>query len=94
MTQDEAETTAIQALGWIASDPEMMSRFLGLTGLDPSQVRNAAGEPGFLAGVLDFILGHEPSVLAFSAEIGIDPAETAQARAVLAGPQPGPGDFV
>lgn len=80
---DDAETLAVQALGWIAADPDMLNRFCGVTGIAPTMMRQAAGEPGFLAGVLDFLLAHEPTLLAFCIEAGIDPKAVAKARHTL-----------
>ena len=38
-------------------------------------------EPGFLAGVLQFILAHEPTLLRFAEEAGIAPGDSRQGRA-------------
>jgi hypothetical protein len=72
--REGAEAVAIQALGFIASDPELLPRFLALTGIEAAAIRQAAMEPGFLAGVLQFILAHEPTLMRFSQESGIAPA--------------------
>ncbi|MET3854359.1 DUF3572 domain-containing protein [Rhizobium sp. OAE497] len=57
--------TAIAVLGWLANEPDMFSRFLALTGVEPVQVRNAINDPGFLSGMLDFVMQHEPTAMAF-----------------------------
>ncbi|RUM99437.1 DUF3572 family protein [Pseudaminobacter arsenicus] len=72
--REGAEAIAIQALGFIAADPELLPRFLALTGIEASAIRQAAMEPGFLAGVLQFVLAHEPTLMRFSEESGIAPA--------------------
>jgi hypothetical protein len=72
--REGAEAIAIQALGFIAADPELLPRFLALTGIEASAIRQAAMEPGFLAGVLQFILAHEPTLMRFSEESGIAPS--------------------
>ena len=46
-------------------------------------IRAAAREPGFLAGVLQFILAHEPTLMRFAAETGADPARVAAACRAL-----------
>jgi hypothetical protein len=79
----EAETIAISALGFIAGDAELLPRFLAITGIEALAIRQAAREPGFLAGVLDFLLAHEPSLMRFAAETGTDPALVANARRIL-----------
>ena len=50
---------AIEALGYIAGDPELLARFLAMTGLDPGAIRAAAAEPDFLLGVLEYVCGDE-----------------------------------
>ncbi len=51
--REAAEALAIQTLGFIASDPALLPRFLAITGIDAGQIRAAAMQPGFLAGVID-----------------------------------------
>lgn len=82
MTRDtsSAESIAINGLAFVASDPELLNRFLSITGIDAAQIRQAASEPGFLVGVLDFILAHEPTLIAFGEAAGIDPASVSKAR--------------
>jgi hypothetical protein len=86
-TREAAEMLAIQALAFIAEEPERLSRFLGMTGLDAEQIRGAARAPGFLAGVLEHMLGEESLLVAFAAGAGIDPADVVRARGALGGQQ-------
>lgn len=88
MTADEAHLIAIRALSFVAGDPTLLPRFLALTGIEGHQIRQAASEPGFLAGVLGFILAHEPTLLAFAEAEKLPPASVAQAKRAL----PGGGD--
>ena len=74
---------AIAALAFIAEDPERLSGFLAVTGLEAAAIRGAARQPGFLAGVLEHMLGDENLLLAFADSAGIDPAGIARARAVF-----------
>lgn len=83
MTPDRAGAVAIEALGFIASDPELLPRFLSITGIEPQVIRRAAAEPGFLAGVLNFILAHEPTLLSFAEQSGITPASVQEALRAL-----------
>ena len=82
---DEAETLAVAALSFLAEEPERLGRFLAVTGLEPENLRAAAGTPGFLPGVLDHLIGDETLLLDFAAQQGIDPSEIPAARAVLPG---------
>ena len=81
--REEAEALAIGALGFLASDPELLPRFLAITGIEASSIRTAAREPGFLAGVLQFILAHEPTLLRFAEETGTPPAAVGKALRAL-----------
>ncbi|WP_414692913.1 DUF3572 domain-containing protein [Pararhizobium sp.] len=87
-----AEETAIAILAWLANEPELLGRFLALTGTDPASLRHAAADPGFLAGVVDFLMGHEPTLLSFCEATGTPPEQVVRAHAVLSGPD-NPGDF-
>ena len=85
MTEDEASRIAIAALTHVASDEDLMPRFLAMTGIEATGIRQAAADPNFLAGILDFLLGHEPDAIAFAQAHEIDPAALMQARATLGG---------
>ncbi|WP_426123098.1 DUF3572 domain-containing protein [Pararhizobium sp. PWRC1-1] len=87
-----SEETAISILGWLANEPELLGRFLALTGTDPSSLRHAAADPGFLAGVVDFLMGHEPTLMDFCAATGTRPEDVVRAHLMLSGPD-NPGDF-
>jgi hypothetical protein len=81
--RENAEALAIQALGFVAADPDLLPRFLAITGIEAGSIRQAAREPGFLAGVLQFILAHEPTLLRFSEESGIPPQNVSSALRAL-----------
>ena len=81
--RERADALAIRALGFVAADPELLPRFLAITGIEAQSIRQAAQEPGFLAGVLQFILAHEPTLMRFSEETGIPPQEVAAAFRAL-----------
>lgn len=80
---ETAEELAIRALGYIAGEPQLLSRFLALTGIEAGQIRDAATQPGFLAGVLHFIAAHEPTLMAFSESESIAPGEVVKAMRAL-----------
>jgi hypothetical protein len=83
--RDAAIALAITALGFVAGERDELSRFLALSGIDPSSIRTAAKEPGFLGGVLAYIAGNERTLLAFAAHAGVAPEEIEKARMTLAG---------
>jgi aminoglycoside/choline kinase family phosphotransferase len=83
--REAAETLAIQALAFIAEEPQAFSRFLQASGIAVEQIRAASREPGFLAGVLEHMLAEESLLIAFAQRAGIDPAEVALAASALGG---------
>jgi Protein of unknown function (DUF3572) len=83
--REAAEMLAIQALSFLAEEPERLADLLNTTGLTVERLRESASTPGFLAGVLEHMLGNESLLLAFAEAAGIDPADIARARGALGG---------
>lgn len=79
------ETLAIEALSFLASDPERLGRFLAVTGLGPETLRQAAARPDFLAAILDYFIGDETLLVAFAANAGMEPETVVRAHQRLAG---------
>ena len=84
--RDAAEALAVEALVFLAAEPERLGRFLAVTGIGPEAIRAAAAEPNFLAGVVEHVIGDERLLLEFAAHAQINPAEVARASAALGGP--------
>jgi hypothetical protein len=80
-----AEKLAVEALSFIASDPERLGRFLAATGIGPADIRAAAREPLFLAGVLDHLANNQTELVTFADESGNPPADILTCRDRLAG---------
>jgi hypothetical protein len=87
VSREEAEQIAIGALGFLASDPERLGRFLAITGLGPENLRAAAREPGFLGQVLGHLAEDESLLMAFAANASESPDRVAAAHQALAGPR-------
>jgi Protein of unknown function (DUF3572) len=83
--RQRAEALAVQALGYIAGEPEQLGRFLALSGLGPDTIRNASHDPQFLAGVLDYLIGDERLLSAFASHAAVTPQQVMQAHGVLSG---------
>mgnify|MGYP001472187644 CR=1 FL=1 len=88
MMRDSAESLAIQALSFLAEDPERLSRFLAFTGIEAQSLRDAAREPNFLLGVLDHLAGDDRLLTEFATQRGIAPYVVTAARDLLAGAPP------
>lgn len=85
MNRDAAETLAAEVLAWIASQDDLLGVFLGATGAAPGDVRAQAGDPDFLAAVLDFVLMDDAWVTGFCRASGRRFTDPAAARAALPG---------
>lgn len=83
--REAAEVLAIQALAFFAEEPDRLNGFLAASGISTDQIREAAREPNFLAGVLEHMLGDESLLIAFAQSAGLDPADIARARKALGG---------
>jgi hypothetical protein len=84
-SKESAEMLAIEALHFLAADPERLSRFLALSGIDATDIRAAATAPGFLAGLLDHIAGDQTLLADFAAAADVTPEHVDKARIALAG---------
>jgi len=88
MPLETAQEIATQALVQLTKEPELVGRFLAVSGIGPESIRDAAAEPGFLAGVLEFYMGDEALLLTFCENTGVRPTMIAAARYALAGDLP------
>jgi Protein of unknown function (DUF3572) len=84
--REVAEIVAVQALSFVAGDPEKLGLFLAETGIGPETLRTAAADPQFLASVLDFVLRDDATVKAFANASQLHPTNIAAAREVLGDP--------
>jgi hypothetical protein len=84
--REVAEIVAVQALSFIAGEPERLGLFLAESGIGPETLRTAAADPHFLGHVLDFVLRDDPTVKAFAAASGLHPTNIAAARQALSDP--------
>ena len=81
--REVAEIVAVQALSFIASDPERLGLFLAESGIGPETLRTAAANPEFLAHVLDFVMRDDATVKAFASTAELHPTNVGAARQVL-----------
>ena len=84
--REVAEIVAIQALNFVAGDPERLGLFLAETGIGPDTLRKSAADPRFLISVLDFVLRDDATVKAFAKASELHPTNIAVAREVLGDP--------
>lgn len=82
---EQAELLAIQALGWIAGQPEVAGHFLAATGGSTDDLRERASDPEFQGFVLDYLLMDEEALIAFCTDMNLPPDRPMRARAALPG---------
>jgi len=65
MSPETAQTIALNALGWLASNDELCPLFLGSTGSSIDDLRAQATDPAFQSSVLEFLTMDDAWVIAF-----------------------------
>lgn len=85
MKPEQAEAIALQALAFLSGDPAALGGFLATSGCGPREIKERLNDPGFLGGVLDYLLSDEALLLRFCADHALPPQTPAQARRVLPG---------
>ncbi|KPP93640.1 MAG: Protein of unknown function (DUF3572) [Rhodobacteraceae bacterium HLUCCA08] len=85
MSPESAEDVAVRALVWLAGNDDLCPVFLGSTGAAPEDLRAQAGDPAFLASVLDFVTMDDAWVIAFCDAQGLPYDAPLRARQALPG---------
>lgn len=86
-TRESAETVALQCLGWLLDNEELLPVFMGATGAGEDDLRRGASDPVFLGSVLDFIMMNDAWVVDFCASAGLANDAPMHARMALPGGQ-------
>ncbi|MFQ5346975.1 MAG: DUF3572 family protein [Rhodothalassiaceae bacterium] len=77
--RNRARVIALEALAFVFREDRLATRFLALTGIDPTSLRERAGDDATLAAVLAFLAAHEPDLVAFASAVGYAPREIGDA---------------
>jgi Protein of unknown function (DUF3572) len=85
--REVAEIVAIQALSFVAGNPERLGAFLAESGIGPETLRGAAADPRFLASVLDFVMRDDATVKALAEASQLHPTNIAAAHQALNDPE-------
>jgi hypothetical protein len=83
MPNSDPVILGLQALAWVAGQPDVGPRLLAMTGLDAERLCETADAPATLAAVLAFLDSHEPDLVACADALGVRPQELLAARASL-----------
>lgn len=82
--EEADETLALRLVGWIVADSVRADRMLAITGLTPGDLRGSLANPAALGALMDFVINHEPDLLACAEDLGVKPAELVAARGRIA----------
>lgn len=85
MSDQRYEIIALKALGYIVSEDALRDRFVALTGLDSDTLRKNLDQPGTMASILEFLVSHEPDLIAAAQAQDISPDMLVKAWRALGG---------
>ena len=81
LTHERAEILALEALAWLAGQPDAVAKFLTISGLEASDLRRAVGDSGLQVSVL----GDEKLLLNLCESASLKPQAVHLARYQLEG---------
>ena len=82
-TTNDAIALALRALAATLGNQRLATRFLSVSGIEPPDLRQRAGDPALLAALLRFLEAHEPDLVAIAGELDVKPADLVAARREL-----------
>lgn len=85
MSPEQAEIVAIQSLGWLAAQEDLLAAFLGATGAAAGELGSRAADPVFLASVLEFLTSDDAWIRSFCDAVGLAYDAPLRARHSLPG---------
>ncbi len=85
LSQQSAETIALNCLAWLAGNEELLPIFMGSTGANAEDLAIGAQDPDFLGSVLDFLLMDDAWILAFCADYDLPNEAPLHAQMHLSG---------
>ncbi|WP_371157576.1 DUF3572 domain-containing protein [Jannaschia sp. 2305UL9-9] len=84
MLTDNAEVVALKGLNWLVLN-DLLDTFQSATGADRDQITAAAGDPAFLAAVMDFLMMSDDWVQGVCEDQNLSHEVFLAARAALPG---------
>ncbi len=85
MSRESAEVFALNALGWIVGQEDILPAFLGATGSSESDIRERASDPEFLLSVLEFLMMDDQWIISCCDSLHVPYERVAEARQALPG---------
>jgi hypothetical protein len=85
LAAEDAELIAVKAAEYMAQNPEALGGFLAHAGVGPGDLKTAIASPDFLAGVLDYMMMDEPTLVDFAKTMDLSPQDIVKARLCFPG---------
>ncbi|MGB7409122.1 MAG: DUF3572 domain-containing protein [Pontixanthobacter sp.] len=82
-TSETPEAVALNLLIWVLSDQNRAERLLDLTGLTPDLLRDRLDSSSVQVAILDYVIAHEPDLIAACDDLDISPKTILGARRAL-----------
>ncbi|WP_245524582.1 DUF3572 domain-containing protein [Methylobacterium nonmethylotrophicum] len=89
LSESAAEALGNRVFGYVTGEPGRLLRFMESSGLSPDALRQAAGSPELVAGLLDHVVADEELLVACAAALEVPPERITQAWRRLGPPDPG-----
>src|SRR5262245_35624987 len=80
ITVDQAESIALQALTFLAQNPDLLGEFLVETGIGPQDLKTHLKEPTLLGGILDFLINRPDVMMEYASHAALMPKDILLAR--------------
>ena len=84
-TSEQAATLGVNVLAWLAAEDELLSVFMGASGVSVDDLRAGLAEPEVQAAALDFLLMDDAWVVRFCDAHGLPYDAPMRARQALPG---------
>ena len=81
ITTNDPEVLLLSALAETLSDERRAIRFLDMTGIDASTLRERAADRSTLEALLDFLEAYEPDLIAVASALAVKPEALVATRA-------------
>ncbi len=86
-SREAAETLALDALAWIATEEDLLDIFMGSTGASREDLAQRLNDGEFLGSILDFVMMDDAWIVKFCDDRRLSYTAPGQARAALPGGQ-------
>ncbi len=85
MSPEQAQTIALQALGWLVNRDDLRDLFLSSTGGLSADLAENATDPAFQSSILEFLTMDDAWVTSFCDDVGLKYDQPMRARFSLPG---------